>query len=105
MESYNFNIADYRRDTEGLSIWAHGVYRLLLDEYYAQNGECLTTGLHFCALAGIHLQDYAEMGAALDVLDKYFERTETGWAHKRCDAEIVACEKERQEKEDARWLV
>ena len=34
MHYYQFNIADYRKDTAHLSLLEHGVYRQLLDWYY-----------------------------------------------------------------------
>ena len=34
MHYYSHNIADYRKDTMGLSLIEHGAYRQLLDQYY-----------------------------------------------------------------------
>ena len=34
MHYYQYNIADYRKDTTHLSLLEHGCYRQLLDQYY-----------------------------------------------------------------------
>lgn len=38
MKYYQFNIGDYRRDTTHLSPLEHGIYRILLDSYYDNEG-------------------------------------------------------------------
>jgi len=105
MDSYKLNIADYRSATKHLSIWQHGIYRLLLDQYYAKNGKYLHSGADFLKASGINIKGDDEMEAAYNILTEYFEPTEDGWARKQCDAEIAAFGKKRQEKARDRWLV
>ena len=101
MHYYQHSIGDYRRDTMHLSLLEHGVYRQLLDLYYLNECE-----LNANALRLICARSAEEIQAAESVLNEFFERTENGYKHKRCDAEIERYQnksKKAKASADARW--
>lgn len=86
MHYYQHNIGDYRRDTSHLSLLEHGVYRQLLDMYYL-NESPLTADLNqifrkLCA------RTQEEKDSVEIILKEFFQLTDSGWTHKRCDEEI-----------------
>jgi uncharacterized protein YdaU (DUF1376 family) len=101
MHFYPHSIGDYRRDTMHLTLLEHGAYRQLLDLYYLNECE-----LDANALRLICARSEDEIRAAQTVLDEFFEKTENGYKHKRCEAEIA---KYRQKSDkakasaEARW--
>ena len=101
MHYYQHSIGDYRRDTMHLSLLEHGVYRQLLDLYYLNECE-----LNANALRLICARSAEEMQAAESVLNEFFEKTETGYKHKRCDEEIAKFHNKSLKAKasaDARW--
>jgi uncharacterized protein YdaU (DUF1376 family) len=101
MHYYQHSIGDYRRDTMHLSLLEHGVYRQLLDLYYLNECE-----LNANAMRLVCARNAEEMQAVETVLNEFFIKTETGYSHKRCDAEIERFhEKSLKAKAsaDARW--
>lgn len=101
MHYYQHSIGDYRRDTMHLSLLEHGVYRQLLDLYYLNECE-----LNANALRLICARTAEEIQAAESVLNEFFERTENGYKHKRCDEEIERYQnksKKAKASADARW--
>jgi uncharacterized protein YdaU (DUF1376 family) len=104
MHYYQHHIGDYRKDTGHLSILEHGVYRQLLDSYYL-NEEPLT--LDRANLMRTHSIRTADEERALEnVLNDFFVRTENGYIHTRCDAEIEAFHKKSakaSQSAKARW--
>lgn len=87
MNYYQHHIGDYRRDTAHLSLLEHGVYRQLLDWYYLSEDpipkETQVVFRRLCA------RTEAEFEAIETVLKEFFF-LDSGWHHKRCDAEIQA---------------
>ena len=84
---YKHFIGDYQRKTNRLSILEDGVYRRLLDEYYAneaplplEDDEC------FRLVRAIKPN---ERKAVLKILSVYFTKTPDGYTHERADEEIV----------------
>lgn len=101
MHYYQHSIGDYRRDTMHLNLLEHGVYRQLLDLYYLNECE-----LNANALRLICARSAEEIQAAESVLNEFFEKTETGYKHKRCDAEIAKFHNKSikaKASADARW--
>lgn len=87
MNYYKHHIGDYRRDTSHLTLIEHGAYRQMLDMYYL-NEQPLPTDMavlfrKLCA------RSEDEKQAVQTVIAEFFEETETGWQHKRCDDEIA----------------
>jgi len=88
MHYYQHNIGDYRRDTVHLSLLEHGVYRQLLDMYYLSESPIPKETQQVIRRLSARTQD--EINAVEIILNEFFELTEEGWNHKRCDQEISA---------------
>ena len=104
MHYYSHNIADYRKDTSHLTLLEHGIYRQLLDSYYLDE---LPLSNDLAKLMRSHSVRSAEEQQSLqNVLTDFFELTEEGYIHKRCDDVIAQyhgkSEKARQSA-NARW--
>lgn len=84
MHHYRFHIKDYISATAHLSNDEDLAYRRLLDMYYdtEQQIPLETNPVSRRLRIGSEVLQY--------VLSEYFIRTETGWSHARCDAEIGA---------------
>lgn len=87
MHYYQHNIGDYRKDTSHLSLLEHGIYRQLLDSYYLDE-KPLTKDLS--KLMRTHsIRNTDEEQALKNVLNDFFELTDDGYIHARCDGEIA----------------
>lgn len=88
MHYYQFNIADYRKDTTHLSMLEHGAYRQLLDWHYLDQAPIpLETEVVFRRLSA---RTNDERLAIEMVLKEMFERTESGYIQRRVMQEIEA---------------
>ena len=89
MDWYKRDIGAYRRATSRLKPLAHGVYSLLLDEYYAGQGplpDDLTALYRICGA-----QTEGEKIAVRTIIDQYFPKNGDGYRHnERADDEIAA---------------
>jgi len=83
---YQHHIGDYRRDTSHLSLLEHGIYRQLLDLYYMEE-KAIPKETHW-VYRRLSAKTQEEQSAVIDVLNDFFELTEDGYSHKRCDDEI-----------------
>jgi len=83
---FQHNIADYRKDTMHLSLLEHGCYRQLLDQYYL-NEEPLTLDLDYL-MRLLCARSEDEKNAIKNVLKDFFIEIESGYVHRRCEAEI-----------------
>ena len=104
MHYYQHNIGDYRKDTSHLTLLEHGIYRQLLDSYYLDETP-LTNDL--AKLMRSHsIRNANEQQSLQNVLTDFFELTEEGYIHKRCDEVIGSyhgkSEKARQSA-NVRW--
>lgn len=88
MNYYSHHIGDYLIDTAHLSILEDGVYRRLMDRYYAM--EAPLTNDETALFRVIRARSEEEKEAVRCVLSEFFTLTEAGWTHKRCDEEIAA---------------
>lgn len=86
MHYYQHNIGDYRRDTAHLSLLEHGVYRQLLDMYYLS--ESPIPGETQQVFRRLSARTKEEQNVVEIILNEFFELSEEGWIHKRCDVEI-----------------
>ena len=87
MHYYQHNIGDYRKDTSHLSLLEHGIYRQLLDSYYLDE---VPLNSDLAKLMRSHsVRNADEQQALKNVLSDFFELTENGYVHKRCDEEIT----------------
>jgi len=87
MHYYQHNIADYRKDTQHLSLLEHGIYRQLLDTYYLDEKPLPTDITKLMRSHSIRNAD--EEQSLKNVLSDFFELTKKGYIHKRCDATIA----------------
>jgi uncharacterized protein YdaU (DUF1376 family) len=86
MHYFEYNIKDYRADAFQLTLVQHGAYRQLIDQYYL-NEKPLTLDIDdLCYELLIRGDD--EKKAIVFILEKFFDKTEDGYAHKRCDVVI-----------------
>lgn len=85
MHYYNFNIADYRKDTHHLEPIEHYIYRFLMDSYYLNEKPIPkeTQSVLRRLRLGIEEQKSLE-----NVLNDFFVLDDSGWHHKRIDSEI-----------------
>lgn len=85
MHYYQFNIADYRKDTQHLTPIEHYIYRELIDWYYLDESpipkktELVIRRLRLVSENNQELQN---------VLEEFFIETDDGWFHTRIDDEI-----------------
>ena len=86
MHYYKLNISDYITDTYTLNQNEHGAYMLLINHYYKTEKRLPKDFKQCCAIA-LAREDY-ECNAVQRILDQFFEKTLTGYQHKRIDKEI-----------------
>ena len=96
MHYYQFNIADYRKDTVHLTPIEHYIYRTLIDWYYLDESPIpkeTQLVLRRLQLGSEHKENLE------NVFNDFFVSTEKGWLHKRIEAEISGysdkCERNR----------
>lgn len=97
MNYYPHHIGDYLKDTAHLSMVEDGAYRRLLDLYYLHEQPLPAEKRQVYRLARASAKP--EQKSIDIILDEYFELTDAGWTHKRCDAEIG---KSREKSDKAR---
>lgn len=98
MNYYEHHLGDYARDTMHLSALEHGIYRLLLDRYYATEQPIPEEQAHRYARA--------EPKDVLPILQEFFVPSANGWTHKRADRVIAAYHAKQEAAKrsaDARW--
>lgn len=88
MHYYEHNIKDYRADAFQLTFIQHGAYRQLIDQYYLNEAPLSLDLDVLCEDLLIRGDD--EKKAVVFILGKFFDKTEVGYVHKRCDAVIQA---------------
>lgn len=85
MHYYQFNIADYRKDTQHLSPIEHYIYRELMDWYYLDEKPIPKK----TQLVIRRLRLVSENNQDLEnVLQEFFTETDSGWEHGRIEGEI-----------------
>lgn len=90
MHYYKFNIGDYARSTRHLSNEEDLAYRRLIDMYY-ENEAPIPLETQWVARRIRVAAEVVEV-----VLQDMFERTEDGWKHARCEADIADYHKSAQ---------
>jgi uncharacterized protein YdaU (DUF1376 family) len=91
---YAFNVGDYAIATAHLTELEDLYYRRLLDVYYAREQPIPLDERSAFRLVRASTQEARE--AVSTVLAEYFERSENGWKHARCDAELATANHRRQ---------
>lgn len=90
MHYYPHHIGDYQRDTAHLSVTEHGVYRLLMDHYYATEKPIPSDLNALCRI--IRATTKVEKDAVATVAGQFFTANGNTLSHKRIEAEIAAYE-------------
>jgi uncharacterized phage protein (TIGR02220 family) len=85
---YPHHIGDYLRDTAHLTPLEDGIYRRLLDVYYASEKPLPPETQWVCKL--VRARTTEEIDAVVEVLRQYFIKQPDGWHNKRANAEIKA---------------
>lgn len=86
MNYYKHHLGDYASATRHLSLLEHGVYRCLIDLYYVTEKPIPLDIAAACRLVCARSKD--ERAVVQTVLEEFFTRTDEGWTHARCEAEI-----------------
>jgi len=85
MHYYQFNVADYRKDTGHLSTEEHYAYRWLMDNYYLTEKPIPKETQLVIRRLGLGSDG---LESVTNVLNDFFVLLDDGWHHKRIDAEI-----------------
>jgi uncharacterized protein YdaU (DUF1376 family) len=80
------HFGDWARDTAHLSMLEEGAYNRLVDLYYVRETPLPIDLTACCRLA--RAMTASERAAVKSVLAEFFDQTDDGWTHKRCDREI-----------------
>jgi len=103
MNSYEFHIGDYYRETRNLSQGEHYIYRSLLDECYLHEVPLTTDPKMLMRLIGIKPDQLEDLEF---ILDRFFMLTPDGWINNRVNEElarIYAKSAAAKASADARW--
>lgn len=85
MNYYSFHVGDYAVHTIHLSDEEDLIYRRLIDLYY-QTERPITTDVDRAARL---IRKSGQVALVESVLSEFFQKTETGYTNKRCEAEIT----------------
>ena len=80
MHYYQFNIADYRKDTQHLNPMEHYIYRELMDWYYLDESPIVNEPLTITRRLRLGSENEAQL---VLVLEEFFTLTDRGWIHGR----------------------
>lgn len=94
MNFYAFHLGDYVSATAHLTWDEDMAYRRLLDAYYSREAPIPLDQRQAYRLARASTQEQRE--SVDSVLQEFFEETESGWFHARCEAEIHAVAGKRE---------
>jgi uncharacterized protein YdaU (DUF1376 family) len=87
MHYFQLNIGDYRRDTSHLTLLEHGIYQQLLSTYYLSEKPLTANLANLMRTHSARTTD--EQQSLKNVLSDFFKLTDDGYAHARCDDEII----------------
>lgn len=85
MNYYKRHLGDYAKNTRTLNTYEHGVYNLVLDLYYTDEGPVSSDDAY--AICQARTAD--EIASVDKVLRKFFVRDGDSWRHERADEEIA----------------
>jgi uncharacterized protein YdaU (DUF1376 family) len=101
---YQFNIGDYRRDTQHLGLLEHGIYRQIIDSYYLNGGPLKAD--HDQLMRTHCVRNAEEKHAYENVIKDFFEQDQGLLIHRGCDKVIAAFRKKSKsaaKSANARW--
>jgi len=87
MHYYQFNIADYKKDTSHLTTLEHGIYRQLLDLYYLEE-KPIPKETQW-VIRRLRLGSDSDILALNNVLNDFFRLENDGYHQARCDEDIM----------------
>jgi len=87
LNHYPHHIGDYIKDTAHLDPTEDGIYRRMLDLYYTSEKPLDAHQERLCRRIRVDFERYKGVVDAL--LMEFFQRTDEGWRHARCDREIL----------------
>ena len=87
MHYYQFNIADYRKDTQHLTPMEHYIYRELMDWYYLDESPIPKKTQSVLRRLRLGSESVNELDY---VLQEFFTESDSGWIHGRIEREIYA---------------
>jgi len=93
---YKRHLGDYAKNTRTLNTYEHGVYNLVLDLYYTDEGPVSTKDAYSICRA----DSAKDRGMVDNVLSKFFILEDSVWRHGRADEEIAKY-REKSEKNKA----
>jgi len=86
MNSYEFHIGDYYRETRNLSQTEHYIYRSLLDEFYLQEIPLTSEIRSLMRDIGLTSDQKEDLEY---ILNKFWELTDDGWVNNRANEELA----------------
>jgi uncharacterized protein YdaU (DUF1376 family) len=101
---YQFNIGDYRRDTQHLGLLEHGIYRQLIDTYYLNGGPLKAD--HDQLMRTHCIRSANEKQAYENIIKDFFETQDGLLIHRGCDKVITTFRKKSKSASDSanqRW--
>lgn len=104
MNYVELHIGDYETATAHLTACEDGIYGRLLRRYYSTEAALPADLKAVQRLVRARSRDERE--AVQTVLDEFFQLTDEGWRHRRCDAEIARYNEKREKAQrsaNARW--
>lgn len=104
MHHYQFNIGDYKKDTAHLSLLEHGIYRMLIDSYYTNEGPIPADDAKLMRTHCVRTAD--EQQAYKNIVEDFFELRDGAYFHAGCEKVLARIyEKSTKAKESAekRW--
>jgi uncharacterized protein YdaU (DUF1376 family) len=81
---YKHHIGDYAKKTGALTLLQHGAYFLLMQAYYGTEKPLPPQDLYKICRANTKKERECVDG----IVQRFWQRTETGWVNSRCDEEI-----------------
>jgi uncharacterized protein YdaU (DUF1376 family) len=84
-----FYPADYLADTAHLSSMQHGIYLLLLFNYWQRGGPLPDDDKRLASIARVSMRDWKRNR---DEIEQFFTIVESHWRHSRVDAELAHVE-------------
>jgi uncharacterized protein YdaU (DUF1376 family) len=104
MYHYQFNIGDYRKDTAHLSLLEHGIYRMLIDSYYTNEGPLPADDAKLMRTHCVRTAD--EQQAYKNIITDFFSMDENHYRHAGCDkvlSKIYEKSTKARESAEKRW--
>lgn len=99
MHFYPHNIGDFNNATRHLSRIERSIYRDLIDLYYDTEAPLILDLPALCRK--ILARTSEEVTAVEQTLNEFFQKTEAGWVHERCQTELEKYWATNKQKSDA----